>query len=498
MFAMLLTLVIPSIGSATDSSAGTMMEQGVEFTLFYGEASIKKAGTDQWIPLKDGTIIKLSDEIKTNKLCKAELTWLKDNTILRVKPNAQMKFYTNSLEISKGNAWFRVTKRNSRFEVLTPTAVAGVRGTVFEVGVNPSTLSTTVSVYEGKVEVSKLTTQQNKSVRGQSLILKKAQELSCNVRDFPKRASVFSIKSRMRDWKDNSWNKSERAIDVQEDSTQSVLETKDSETSFNNSIRNLPYDEQMKLIQQRQQIQNSETTLPNTNQFQNKNTKSLKENNNKSKINIDNLKINQSKQKLRNIRSSGSQKNTEQTTTQNQINSQDESMIDKLKYLRGININNQSSDSNGDTDKSIPGTQTDLFQNNSRFATPKDAEDYQRLQLQQQQLLNQQKISSQLSQQTKTSNQTNTTSDLTTSSQNITGTKLINNLVTPQNTNAGTTDLTNLEKLMLLRNKTQTNTQPSDTQKLLLLKQKLNNSGTTTTRFPKIINPTTKTGSRTD
>jgi hypothetical protein len=186
----------------------SMIEKGVMFTLLYGSAAVKRAGSQTWVPLNDGEFINIQDEIKTDAICKAELTWIKDNTILRVKPDAQLKFYSSSIEISKGDAWFRVTKRNSRFEVITPTAVAGVRGTVFEVGVNPANLQTRVSVYEGKVEVTRLTKQNSIQARGRSIMLQKAQELSCNAKDFPLRPRVFSIRSRSKEWNSKSWDAS--------------------------------------------------------------------------------------------------------------------------------------------------------------------------------------------------------------------------------------------------------------------------------------------------
>lgn len=107
------------------------------------------------------------DFLKTEVDSRIE-TRLLDESVIRVGPNSrlrveQAKFKGSGKEQQKtfsarliiGRAWAKVTKLfgNSTFDVQTPNAVAGVRGTAFGVD-TAADKTTTVRVYSGKVLVS--------------------------------------------------------------------------------------------------------------------------------------------------------------------------------------------------------------------------------------------------------------------------------------------------------------------------------------------------------
>lgn len=103
------------------------------------------------------------DVIKTEKNGSLTLNWL-DGTRISLAPGTTMKVLKcqvntatkaelSFFKLDVGRIWVRVLKvlsHKSKFEIRTPTATAGVRGTVFSVAVDAGG-KTMVSVKEGKV-----------------------------------------------------------------------------------------------------------------------------------------------------------------------------------------------------------------------------------------------------------------------------------------------------------------------------------------------------------
>lgn len=72
---------------------------------------------------------------------------------MEMKPDGAIKVRTN---LTRGKIWSLVEKlknEKSRYEVETPTAIAGVRGTTFMVNVDPEGRSSRIAVVEGEVGV---------------------------------------------------------------------------------------------------------------------------------------------------------------------------------------------------------------------------------------------------------------------------------------------------------------------------------------------------------
>ncbi|MGC9064013.1 MAG: FecR domain-containing protein, partial [bacterium] len=76
-----------------------------------------------------------------------------DGSIVEVGQDTNVNMYDNYLFLTIGIIKSYITKLFPNFEVRTPTAIAGVRGTEFTVEVL-SDQTTIVSVYEGIVEVT--------------------------------------------------------------------------------------------------------------------------------------------------------------------------------------------------------------------------------------------------------------------------------------------------------------------------------------------------------
>jgi len=118
-----------------------------------GTVEMKAKGSESWTPAVKNTVIKFGDTVRTGAESKAELLY-DDGTIFRMASSTTVEMGVRSISMLQGNTWVKVVKRASKFEVITPTATAGVRGTVFDVEYASENQKTRVSVYSGKVLVS--------------------------------------------------------------------------------------------------------------------------------------------------------------------------------------------------------------------------------------------------------------------------------------------------------------------------------------------------------
>jgi hypothetical protein len=127
---------------------------------------LRQHGHGDFVPLADRARIGAGDVLKTGDRAQVDLHWV-DDTRMRVGPNSLVtvlkshynvatKADTEMFKLDLGRVWIRILKvlsQKSKFEIITPTATAGVRGTVFSVEVEPDG-KTLVSVKEGKVAVA--------------------------------------------------------------------------------------------------------------------------------------------------------------------------------------------------------------------------------------------------------------------------------------------------------------------------------------------------------
>jgi hypothetical protein len=133
-------------------------------TFLAGQAQRVAAGKAQ--PLAVGTPVFAGDVIETQKRTRLELK-LADQSVLRLGPSARVDLSAASFgrsvedrqvsaKLQVGNVWAKVAKTvggESRFEVKTENAVAGVRGTTFRVDAAQDR-SVVVKVYNGTVAVA--------------------------------------------------------------------------------------------------------------------------------------------------------------------------------------------------------------------------------------------------------------------------------------------------------------------------------------------------------
>ncbi|MGC8970751.1 MAG: FecR family protein [bacterium] len=112
-----------------------------------------------WVPVSKGDILDDGDSLRTKENSYAELKF-SDGSIVKVSENTDLSIYKDYLSLAIGYIRLYITKLFPNFEVRTPSAVAGVRGTEFSVEVLIDQ-TTIVTVYEGEVDV----TAQGKTIR---------------------------------------------------------------------------------------------------------------------------------------------------------------------------------------------------------------------------------------------------------------------------------------------------------------------------------------------
>lgn len=154
-------VIIPLIFISTLSWSA---ENTASVSYLEGTASKSSDGKD-WKSISKGDLLKEGESVKTGTKSRLELT-LPDGSKMRFSEGTNFKVdalifkeeeRSLGIDVFFGKAWAKVSKgkKGSRFEVKTPNAVAGVRGTVYRVDVNNDT-SSLVRVYDGEVAVGNL------------------------------------------------------------------------------------------------------------------------------------------------------------------------------------------------------------------------------------------------------------------------------------------------------------------------------------------------------
>ncbi|MFW5867142.1 MAG: FecR family protein [Armatimonadota bacterium] len=130
-----------------------------------GDVFVKTATDEDFLPLSDTQHVLAGYMVRTGADGGVTLNWvdgsrvrLAPETTVRVRKavlNTNTEERTSLFDLDAGRIWVRVLSAlggKTKFEVRTPTATAGVRGTVFSVAVDENG-ETSVAVYEGEVRV---------------------------------------------------------------------------------------------------------------------------------------------------------------------------------------------------------------------------------------------------------------------------------------------------------------------------------------------------------
>ncbi|MBE7413421.1 MAG: FecR domain-containing protein [Leptospiraceae bacterium] len=134
-------------------------------TFLTGEVYLKSSATKDFVKLENGSEIYENQTIITKGQSKVDI-WLSVGTSIRIKENSEVVLKkliqgednTAELYTEKGKLFAHVHKnqKKSNFQIVSPTAIAGVRGTkfYFESDMNKSGNTVKVGVQEGRVALS--------------------------------------------------------------------------------------------------------------------------------------------------------------------------------------------------------------------------------------------------------------------------------------------------------------------------------------------------------
>jgi hypothetical protein len=138
-----------------------------KFTFVQGRVDVLRAPATRAVPVKIGDAVFVGDIIRAKSNSKAEIAF-SDGNVVKIAPNTRMEISEYMFEEAKGKGILKLSRGKvqaivqqkiakkiasfgeaNRFEIHTPTAIAGVRGTNFIVSFQRN--STNVLVLEGSV-----------------------------------------------------------------------------------------------------------------------------------------------------------------------------------------------------------------------------------------------------------------------------------------------------------------------------------------------------------
>ncbi len=129
-----------------------------------GTVSVIPKGEEDAHPLGERRLVQAGEQLSTGPVGECTLNWI-DGTRIRMEPLSELTVQKcqvhrgaeeSAFRLDIGKIWIRVLRvlsQQDKFLINTPTATAGVRGTMFAVAVAADG-STEISVYEGQVTVA--------------------------------------------------------------------------------------------------------------------------------------------------------------------------------------------------------------------------------------------------------------------------------------------------------------------------------------------------------
>ena len=127
-----------------------------------GLVMVKPVGSRKYIPAYKGQMLKNGEWVKTKEGVFVAIVFL-DGSNIKIQQQTEIKISSyrmtakdlkTNLEMSKGQAWSNVADQGAggEFTITTPTAVASVKGTEFDLKYDIERGETTLIVFDGEVE----------------------------------------------------------------------------------------------------------------------------------------------------------------------------------------------------------------------------------------------------------------------------------------------------------------------------------------------------------
>lgn len=169
----------------------------IQLNILSGQIKLTRIGETMSDIISNSVPLYPGDLLETLRESKAELVYA-DGTKMRIKPLTLLELQATSIKVFKGKTWFNFVKRGSEFLIETPSLVAGIRGTTFDIGVSSHGKSV-LSVMEGAVEVK------GKDRQDRSLLIRRGFATHCDLNDNPVPPYKFNLERKQSEWRENDW-----------------------------------------------------------------------------------------------------------------------------------------------------------------------------------------------------------------------------------------------------------------------------------------------------
>ncbi|MBD3242478.1 MAG: hypothetical protein GF331_17955 [Chitinivibrionales bacterium] len=140
------------------SAAGWCAKPTATITTIEGTASVLPSGADKWRTARPNMPLRIGDQVYSREQSFVEIRYM-SGAVVRMNENTKLTLQESTDKGVKshnplGNVWVNMQKitRKRSFEMSSPTAVAAIRGTVFQMQTDEDS-ATSVRVYDGKVQV---------------------------------------------------------------------------------------------------------------------------------------------------------------------------------------------------------------------------------------------------------------------------------------------------------------------------------------------------------
>lgn len=180
---------------AATSFAAELVPLDAKLEIISGRVKLTRVGNTKTDVISEGCQLFAGDLLETLIDSRATLAYA-DGTNMRIKERTLVEVQPMSLRVFKGKTWYKFTKRGTEFRIETPSLVAGIRGTEFEVAVS-SRKKTSVSVVEGAVAVRGNNGGNALLTEGLAVVADSDGDLSKPVE--------FNTQLKKSEWNENEW-----------------------------------------------------------------------------------------------------------------------------------------------------------------------------------------------------------------------------------------------------------------------------------------------------
>lgn len=177
----------------------------VKIQILSGQVKLTRVGNTKTYLINKSVKLYAGDLLETLRESKAKLVYT-DGTVMKIKPRTLIEVQPMAIKLFKGKTWYKFTKRGTEFRIITPTLVAGIRGTQFEVAVT-SRQKSFVSVTEGAVSV-------RSRAPGPGIIVKPGYSVACDVGEKLTPIFKFNAKKKDAEWNSAKWHAADGTTDI--------------------------------------------------------------------------------------------------------------------------------------------------------------------------------------------------------------------------------------------------------------------------------------------